>query len=92
MSEVKGSLQTWVTLFWNDYIHNLVSPLAKMQAFENQRAVYSSYMSTGARRQKALLFDPPANEPYQTQALKGEVIGLGGIADNMHLQQGITRL
>jgi hypothetical protein len=32
-----------------------------------------------ARRQKALLFDPQANEPYQTQALKGEVIGLGGI-------------
>jgi len=54
--------------------------------------VYSSYMSTGARRQKALLFDPPANEPYQTQAPKGDVIGLGGIAEDMHLQQGITRL
>jgi hypothetical protein len=47
-------------------------------------------MSTGARRQKALLFDPQANEPYQTQAPKGEVIGLGGIAENMHLQQGIV--
>ncbi len=29
--------------------------------------------------QKALLFDPQANEPCQTQAPKGEVIGLGGI-------------
>jgi hypothetical protein len=71
---------------------NLVSPLAKMTVLENQSAVYSSYMSTGARRQKALLFDPPANEPYQTQAPKGDVIGLGGIAEDMHLQQGITRL
>ncbi len=61
-----------------------------MLVLENQRAVYSSYMSTGARRQKALLFDPPANEPYQTQALKGEVIGLGGIAENLHLQQVIV--
>ena len=35
-------------------------------------------------------FISPANEPYQTQAPKGEVIGLGGIAENMHLQQGIV--
>jgi hypothetical protein len=26
------------------------------------------------------------------QPLKGEVIGLGGIADNMHLQQGIVEI
>jgi hypothetical protein len=57
-----------------------------MLVLENQRAVYSSYMSTGARRQKALLFDPQANEPCQTQAPRGDVIGLGAIAENLHLQ------
>ncbi len=61
-----------------------------MRVVENQRAVYSSYMSTGARRQKTLLFDPQANKPRQTQAPKGDVIGLGGIADNMYLQQVIV--
>jgi hypothetical protein len=44
--------------------------------------------SLGIRQQSC--FIPPANEPYQTQAQKGDVIGLGAIAENMHLQQGIV--
>ena len=37
-----------------------------------------------------MLFDPQANKPCQAQAPKGDVIGLDGIAENMHLQQGIV--